>query len=123
MEKSLTRKLIIFVWTPLGSRVDIKIILFYKFTLRFKQFDIILIICINDTRGTGDIFAASVVDTGSKFVDDTCGAPSLANISANFRKRMTLNVIFRGFGEDDSLEKPEAKNPFNKGKSPSTRAA
>ena len=34
-------------------------------------------------------FAAGVVDTGSKFatgVLDTCGAPWLATISANFRK-------------------------------------
>jgi hypothetical protein len=52
----------------LGSRVDIKIILFYKFTLRFKQFDIILIICINDTRGTGGIFAASVVDMAANLL-------------------------------------------------------
>jgi hypothetical protein len=38
---------------------------------------------------TGGKFAASLVDTGSIFatrVVDTGGAPSLANISANFRE-------------------------------------
>ncbi len=38
---------------------------------------------------TGGKFAAGVVDTGGKFatgVVDTGGAPSLGNISANFRK-------------------------------------
>ncbi len=40
-------------------------------------------------------FGAGVVDTG--------GAPSLANISANFRKNMkSPYVIFGGLGEDDS---------------------
>ncbi len=36
-------------------------------------------------------FAAGVVDTGAKFatvVFDTSGAPSLANISVNFRKNL-----------------------------------
>jgi hypothetical protein len=98
MEKNFNQKINYFVWTHLGNRVDIKIILFYKFTLRFKQFDIILIICINDTRGTGGIFAASVVDTGSKFVVDTCGAPSLANISATFREKDDSKCYFKGLG-------------------------
>jgi hypothetical protein len=48
-------------------------------------------------------FAAGVIDAGS--------APSLANISTNFRKNQNArNVIFRGLGEDDSRKKPEAKN-------------
>ncbi len=40
---------------------------------------------------TGGNFAAGVVDTGGKFatgVVDTGGAPLLANISANFRKKL-----------------------------------
>jgi hypothetical protein len=51
-------------------------------------------------------FAAGVVDTGGKFatsVIDTCGAPSLANISASFRKnskRSKWNTL--GWGETDS---------------------
>jgi hypothetical protein len=48
-------------------------------------------------------FAASVVHIG--------GAPWLANISMNFRKKLKWpNVIFTGFGEDDSWKKPEVKN-------------
>ncbi len=58
---------------------------------------------INDTSGTSDKFTAGVVDTG--------GAPWLANISANFReKKNDINVIFIGLGEEDSWNKPEAKN-------------
>jgi hypothetical protein len=40
---------------------------------------------------TGRKFAADIVDTGDKFatgVIDTGGAPSLANISVNFRKNL-----------------------------------
>jgi hypothetical protein len=48
-------------------------------------------------------FAASVVETG--------GAPWLANISANFRKKLERpNVIFRGLLEVNSWKKSEAKN-------------
>jgi hypothetical protein len=63
-----------------------------------------------DTRGK---FAAGVLDTGGKFatgVVDASGAPWLANISAIFEKfRNDPKVIFRGLGEDDSWQKPEAK--------------
>jgi hypothetical protein len=46
-------------------------------------------------------FSAGVVDTN--------GAPSLTNISANFRKILNKpHVIFGGLGEDE--KKPEAKN-------------
>ncbi len=51
-------------------------------------------------------FAAGVVDTGGKFatgVVDTGGAPSLSNISANFRKNSNgPNGILWGWGETDS---------------------
>ncbi len=72
-------------------RINILIHFFFKFILRCQQSDIVPII------------AAGVVDTG--------GAPSLASISANFRKNRNYpNVNFGGLGEDDSGKKPEAKN-------------
>jgi hypothetical protein len=45
-------------------------------------------------------------------VNDTGGQPSAANISANFRKKIPNgpNGILRGFGDIDSLKKPEVKN-------------
>ncbi len=44
-------------------------------------------------------------------VNDTCGAPSAANISANFEKiRNSLNGIFRGLGETDPCRKPKVEN-------------
>ncbi len=60
-------------------------------------------------------FATGVADTGGKFttgVIDTGGAPWLANISANFQKKIWngLNGILWGWGETDSWKKPEAKN-------------
>ncbi len=40
-------------------------------------------------------------------VFDTSGAPSLANISANFKNNPNdPNVIFGGMGEDDARKKP-----------------
>jgi hypothetical protein len=62
MEKNLqSEKFHYFFWTPLGSRVSIKINFFLQ-----KPAELVA------------KFAASVVDTG--------GAPCLANISANVRK-------------------------------------
>jgi hypothetical protein len=62
-------------------------------------------------------FAAGVVDTGAKFatgVVDTSGAPSLANISVNFRKNLNdSNVIFGGLGEDDSWKNLKQKKPHD----------
>ncbi len=78
--------------------------------------------CVIDNRGkfatgvadTGGKFAAGVIDTGDKFatvVVDTSGAPSLVNISTNWKKIWNdLTVIFGGLGEDDSWKNPEAKN-------------
>ncbi len=59
---------------------------------------------INGTSGIGCKFAAGVVDTGGKFatgVVDTGGAPWLANISANFRKKfeMTLMPLTEAWGK------------------------
>jgi hypothetical protein len=42
-------------------------------------------------------FGAGVVDTGGKFF--TGGAPSLANISTNFRIEMTLTLFSRVLGK------------------------
>ncbi len=48
-------------------------------------------------------FATGVVDTG--------GAPWLANISDNFRKKFEMTQhYFLGLGEDDSWKKPEETN-------------
>jgi hypothetical protein len=51
---------------------------------------------------TGGNFAAGVIDTGGKFatgVVDTGGAPLLANISANFRKKIeTVLMVYSGAG-------------------------
>ncbi len=150
-----------FVWTPLGSRVNINI----NFCLQvlFKEsaawyFSIFCHRCrwyrwqfaagIVDTGGkfaaginntsetggkicrrchwyrwqfatdvvdTGGNFAAGVVDTGGKFatgVVDTGGAPWLANISANFRKKIRNGPsgILWDWGETDPWKKLEAKN-------------
>jgi hypothetical protein len=60
-----------FVWTPLGSRVNLycRYIFVFKFTLRSQQPDIVPIIAkystvINNTSETGAKFASGVVDTG-----------------------------------------------------------
>jgi hypothetical protein len=59
-------------------------------------------------------FATGVADTGGKFatrVVDTGGAPWLAHISANFRKKMKRskwNTL--GLGANWFMKKPEAKN-------------
>jgi hypothetical protein len=51
------------------------------------------------------IFSTGVVDTGDKFVAgviDNRGAPSLANISANFQKmRNDFKFILQGLGAND----------------------
>ncbi len=73
--------------------------------------------CVIDTSGK---FAAGVVDTSGKFatgVVGTYGAPWLANILANFRKKIWNgpNEILWGWGETESRKKPEAKKyPFKK---------
>ncbi len=64
-----------------------------------------------DTSGK---FATSVIDTSGKFatgVVDTGVAPWLANISANFRKKIWNGPkeIPWGWGETESRKKPEAK--------------
>jgi hypothetical protein len=49
------------------------------------------------------LFATGISNTSGAGVVDTGGAPSLANISANFRKNWkSPYVIFRGLGENDS---------------------
>ncbi len=59
---------------------------------------------VNDTGvDTGGKFSSGVVDTG--------GAPWLANLSANFRKKLNgPNGILWGWVETDSWKKPEAKS-------------
>ncbi len=77
----------------------------FKFTLRCQQYDIVPIIfhrfsltpeanlpLVSTTTAVPVAkFAAGVIDTRGKFatgVVDTGGAPSLGNISANFRKNL-----------------------------------
>jgi hypothetical protein len=62
---------------------------------------------------TGGNFAAGVIDTGGKFatgVVDTGGAPWLANISANFRKKLKQSKWDnQGLGEKPIHEKTRSK--------------
>jgi hypothetical protein len=66
---------------------------------------------INDTSGK---FTTDIVDTGGKFatgVVDTGGTPRLANISANFRKKLKRPYgVIRSLGETDPRRKPEVEN-------------
>jgi hypothetical protein len=62
------------VWTPLGSRGVSILILFPLFATS-----------INNTSVTGGKFTAGVVDTG--------GAPSLMNISVNFRHIFEITIM------------------------------
>ncbi len=78
MEKTFKKKNFNnFVWTPLGSRVNIYINFCLRFTLRCLKPDIVAIICHRCQRHRRQIcrrcrwyrwhFATSVVDTGCKF--------------------------------------------------------
>jgi hypothetical protein len=59
MEKIFNHKSFYYlVWTPLGSRVNLKYIFAFKFTLRSQQPNIVPIYLL---------FAAGIVDTGGKF--------------------------------------------------------
>jgi hypothetical protein len=69
-------------------------------------------ISINDTSGT--IVTTGVVDTGGKFASGvvyTNGAPILANISANFPKKILITLtLFLGACGKVIHGKKEAKN-------------
>ncbi len=100
----------------------------FKFILRCKQSDIVIIICHKCRCWCHWYrwkFSAGIIDTAlvenlplvsetpavpvAKFA--TGGAPWLVNFSTNFRKKFEINpnVIFRGLGEDNSYKQPEAK--------------
>ncbi len=84
-----------FFRTPLSSGRNINF--FLKFTLMWQQYDIIPTI-FHRCRWHRRQLAASVVDAGGKFatsVVDTGRAPSLANISANFRTLMLFSGTWR----------------------------
>ncbi len=65
-----------------------------------------------DVVDTGSNFAAGVVDTGGKFA--TGGAPLLANISGNFRKKFeTVQMVYSGAGGKLIHEKTRSKKSLD----------
>ncbi len=92
-----------FIWTPLGSTVNINIIFFLQVHFKVKA----VWYCSHYLQSVSMTpavpvakFTAGVVDTSKKFatgVVDTSGAPWLANISTNFQQIWNdPNNIFRG---------------------------
>ncbi len=87
------------VWAPLGSRVNIYInfCLQVHFMVSAAWYCSHYLLPVSTTQGELVAkFAAGVVDLGGKFatgIFDTGGAPWLANISANFRKKFELILM------------------------------
>ncbi len=83
-----------FAWTPMSCRFIIYVDkLFFKFTLSFKQSDIVPVICLQLHRWQNLPPVLLTPDTNLPSLVDIVGTPWLGNIFANFFSKFEMTLM------------------------------